>query len=189
MLQPPPARPGMREDEIDTPALLIDLDAFEFEPGSHGRIAGADQGEAAGARQDAQVAGDRQVADRTRRGRPVCAEGGGSRSAGVGRHSRHPGEQRGGRRLEAGAARGAGAHRQGRGVRGRCGAGSGDRDRGTGCRRSAAGAGGDRCRCRTLRRAARPRCGGAGKAHRRVEASDLRRACRRITAARSTGAR
>src|SRR5277367_2513206 len=29
MLQPPPARPGMRQDEIDTPALLIDLDAFE----------------------------------------------------------------------------------------------------------------------------------------------------------------
>ncbi len=29
MLQPPPARPGMREDEIDTPALLVDLDAFE----------------------------------------------------------------------------------------------------------------------------------------------------------------
>src|ERR1700749_5045986 len=30
MLQAPPAQPGMREDEIDTPALLIDLDAFEF---------------------------------------------------------------------------------------------------------------------------------------------------------------
>ncbi len=29
MLQPPPAQPGMREDEIDTPALLIDLDALE----------------------------------------------------------------------------------------------------------------------------------------------------------------
>ncbi len=29
MLQPPPAHPGMAEDEIDTPALLIDLDAFE----------------------------------------------------------------------------------------------------------------------------------------------------------------
>ncbi len=29
MLQVPPARPGMREDEIDTPALVIDLDAFE----------------------------------------------------------------------------------------------------------------------------------------------------------------
>ena len=29
MLQPPPARPGMREDEVDTPALLVDLDAFE----------------------------------------------------------------------------------------------------------------------------------------------------------------
>lgn len=30
MLQPPPARPGMREEEVDTPALLVDLDAFEF---------------------------------------------------------------------------------------------------------------------------------------------------------------
>jgi D-serine deaminase-like pyridoxal phosphate-dependent protein len=29
MLQPPPAEPGMREDEVDTPALLLDLDAFE----------------------------------------------------------------------------------------------------------------------------------------------------------------
>src|SRR5580692_876909 len=29
MLQSPPATPGMREDEIDTPALVIDLDAFE----------------------------------------------------------------------------------------------------------------------------------------------------------------
>jgi 3-hydroxy-D-aspartate aldolase len=30
MPQTPPAIPGMREDEIDTPALMIDLDAFEF---------------------------------------------------------------------------------------------------------------------------------------------------------------
>jgi len=29
MLQVPPAAPGMREEEIDTPALLIDLEAFE----------------------------------------------------------------------------------------------------------------------------------------------------------------
>lgn len=29
MLQTPPAAPGMREEEIDTPALLIDLDSFE----------------------------------------------------------------------------------------------------------------------------------------------------------------
>ncbi len=29
MLQSPPAVPGMREDEIDTPALIIDLDALE----------------------------------------------------------------------------------------------------------------------------------------------------------------
>ena len=30
MLQSPPAVPGMREEEIDTPALVIDLDAFEY---------------------------------------------------------------------------------------------------------------------------------------------------------------
>ncbi len=30
MLQIPPARIGQREDEVDTPALLIDLDSFEF---------------------------------------------------------------------------------------------------------------------------------------------------------------
>ena len=29
MLQNPPAEPGMREEDIDTPALVIDLDAFE----------------------------------------------------------------------------------------------------------------------------------------------------------------
>ena len=29
MIQTPPARPGMREDEVDTPALILDLDAFE----------------------------------------------------------------------------------------------------------------------------------------------------------------
>ncbi len=30
MQQSPPAQPGMSEDEIDTPALVIDLDAFEY---------------------------------------------------------------------------------------------------------------------------------------------------------------
>jgi D-serine deaminase-like pyridoxal phosphate-dependent protein len=30
MLQAPPAQPGQREDEIDTPALVLDLDAFEY---------------------------------------------------------------------------------------------------------------------------------------------------------------
>src|ERR1700733_6677197 len=29
MPQVPPATPGMREEEVDTPALVIDLDAFE----------------------------------------------------------------------------------------------------------------------------------------------------------------
>ncbi len=33
MLQAPPAEPGMREDEIDTPALVLDLDAFEYNLG------------------------------------------------------------------------------------------------------------------------------------------------------------
>ena len=30
MLQPPPAQPGAPVDEVDTPALLIDLDALEL---------------------------------------------------------------------------------------------------------------------------------------------------------------
>ena len=30
MHQLPPAQPGMQETEIETPALIIDLDAFEF---------------------------------------------------------------------------------------------------------------------------------------------------------------
>ena len=30
MQQAPPARPGMPECEVDTPALIIDLDAFEY---------------------------------------------------------------------------------------------------------------------------------------------------------------
>ena len=29
MMQPPPAQPGMRLDQVDTPALILDLDAFE----------------------------------------------------------------------------------------------------------------------------------------------------------------
>ena len=28
-MQPPPAEPGMHVTEVDTPALLLDLDAFE----------------------------------------------------------------------------------------------------------------------------------------------------------------
>ncbi|WP_043836137.1 DSD1 family PLP-dependent enzyme [Muricoccus aerilatus] len=41
MLQSPPAEPGMREEEVDTPALLIDLDAFEANlDAMAGRLAG-----------------------------------------------------------------------------------------------------------------------------------------------------
>ena len=59
----------------------------------HGRVAGAHRREAARARQDAQIAGDRQIADGARRGRPMRAEGGRGRGARLGRHPRHPGEQ------------------------------------------------------------------------------------------------
>lgn len=41
MQQPPPAFPGMREDEVDTPALLIDLDAFEYNLALMAKIAAA----------------------------------------------------------------------------------------------------------------------------------------------------
>lgn len=44
-LRDPPARPGMRLDEIDTPALIVDLDAFE-----HNVQAMADAAAAAGVR-------------------------------------------------------------------------------------------------------------------------------------------
>jgi hypothetical protein len=32
MLQSPPAQPGMRLEDVDTPALIIDLDAFSTAP-------------------------------------------------------------------------------------------------------------------------------------------------------------
>ena len=54
------------------------------------------------------------TADGARRGRAVRPEGGGGGGTGLGRHSRHPGEQRGGWCLEAGASRCAGRYREGR---------------------------------------------------------------------------
>lgn len=39
MLQSPPAEPGMPIDEIDTPALVVDLDAFEFNLDTMARLA------------------------------------------------------------------------------------------------------------------------------------------------------
>ena len=39
MLQPPPAEPGMPIDEIDTPALVVDLDAFEYNLDTMARLA------------------------------------------------------------------------------------------------------------------------------------------------------
>ena len=98
MLQAPPAIPGMREDEIDTPALVIDLDAFEYNLDTMAALLAPTGVEAAGARQDAQIAGHRQAADGARRGRQLRAESRRGRSAGLGRHPRHPGQQRGRRR-------------------------------------------------------------------------------------------
>ena len=108
MLQPPPARPGMREDEVDTPALLIDLDAFEA-ISTTWRSSWRRPGRSSARMPRPTSRRSSPAADGAGRGRPVRAEGGGGRGAGLGRHSRHPGEQRGGRRVEAGAACGAGA--------------------------------------------------------------------------------
>ena len=161
MLQPPPARPGMREDEIDTPALVIDLDAFE---------ANLDRMAALLAPTGAKL----RAHAKTHKS-PVIAKLQMARGA-VGQCVQKVAEAEvlawGGipdilvsnevvGRVEAGAACAAGADRQGRGVRRRCGTGGRDRGRGGGCRRAPAGAGGDRCRRRTLRRGAWPGCGGA----------------------------
>src|SRR5579875_1565725 len=39
MLQSPPAEPGMRIGEVDTPALIVDLDAFEANLDTMARLA------------------------------------------------------------------------------------------------------------------------------------------------------
>ena len=91
MMQPPPAIPGMREDEIDTPALVVDLDAFEDNLDRMAALLRRRRAAAAGARQDAQVAGDRASADGARRGRAMRAEGRRGRGPRLGRRARHPG--------------------------------------------------------------------------------------------------
>ena len=56
MPQPPPATTGMPLAEVDTPALLIDLDAFERNLAAHGRLRARCRRAPAPALQDAQVA-------------------------------------------------------------------------------------------------------------------------------------
>ena len=162
MLQPPPARPGMREDEIDTPALLIDLDAFEANLDHMAELLAP-----TGAKLRAHA--------KTHKS-PVIAKLQMARGA-IGQCVQKVAEAEvlawggipdilvsnevvGASKLARLAA--LARISQGRGVRRRCGAGRGDRGRRGGRRHSPAGAGGDRCRRRPLRRRARSRRGGAG---------------------------
>lgn len=117
MLQPPPARPGMREDEVDTPALLIDLDAFEYNLDHMAELLAPTRTKlrAHAKTHKSPVIARLQMA-RGAVGQCV-QEGGGSRGTRLGRHPGHSGQQRGGREVEAGAARGVGADQQGRGLR------------------------------------------------------------------------
>src|SRR4051812_36611956 len=142
MLQPPPARPGMREDEVDTPALLIDLDAFEYNLNHMAELL-APTGAKLRAHAKTHKSPVIQAADGPRGCRAVCAKGGGSRGACMGRHPRYPGKQRGGGCDETGAARCTGADQQSRGVRRRCVAGDEYRGSSRECRSAAASAGGD----------------------------------------------
>ena len=82
----PLAEPGAPVDEIDTPALIIDLDAFEHNLDHMAALGPRGRGQAPSARQDPQVAGHRPAADRARRGRPVRPEDRGKRrfSSGAG---------------------------------------------------------------------------------------------------------
>ena len=93
MLQTPPAIPGMREDEVDTPALVIDLDAFEYNL-DHMAALLAPTGvklRAHAKTHKSPVIAKLQMA----RGAvgQLRAEGRRGRGAGLGRHSRHPGQQ------------------------------------------------------------------------------------------------
>ena len=101
MAQPPPATIGMPLAEVDTPALLIDLDAFER---NLQRM--ADFVRSAGVRlrphsKTHKSPDHRRAADRARRGRRVLPEGVGGRGDGGGRRRRRARLQRGGGRGQA----------------------------------------------------------------------------------------
>jgi D-serine deaminase-like pyridoxal phosphate-dependent protein len=116
MPQPPPAEPGMREDEVDTPALLLDLDAFEHNLDAWPRC----WRRPAKLRAHAKTHKSPVVAlAQMRRGAvgqcvQKVAEAEALAWGGV---PGHPGEQRGDRAAQARAARGAVAHRPRRGLR------------------------------------------------------------------------
>ena len=174
MLQPPPARPGMREDEVDTPALLIDLDVFEDNL-DHMADCCAERREAARACQDAQMP----VIARLQMARGAVgqcvqkvAEAEALACAGI-RDMLVSNEVVGASKLARACCARAASARSG------CASMTRRRSRRSRAARrmpaSACGAGRDRCRRRPLRRRAGPGRGGAGEAHRRPRAPDLRR--------------
>ena len=89
---------GAPIDEIDTPALVVDLDAFEHNLAQHGGLRQGGRRAAAAARQDPQMPRRSRAADRRRRRRPVLPEGRRGRGAGARRRTRRARQQRGGGR-------------------------------------------------------------------------------------------
>ena len=91
---PPPAASGMALAEVDTPALLIDLDAFERNLRAHGRLrAHAPACACARTAKTHKSPDHRRQAGGARRGRGVLPEGVGGRGDGRRRHrrrARHP---------------------------------------------------------------------------------------------------
>src|ERR1700730_11064819 len=95
MLQGRPAEPGMSIDEVDTPALIVDLDALEANLDHMAALAAA-----AGAKvrphaktHKSPVIAHMQMA--RGRNRPIRAEGRRGRNPRLGWRYRHPGQQRG----------------------------------------------------------------------------------------------
>ena len=109
MPQLPPAGPGMPMSQIDTPALVIDLDAFER---NLDRMADAVAKAGVRLRPHAKTHKSPVIglqADGAGRGRPVLPEGFGSRGDGARRRTGRARLERGRRRPQARPAGGAGA--------------------------------------------------------------------------------
>ena len=104
MLQPPPAEPGMREEEVDTPALLLDLDAFEANLDAMAALlapTGVKLRAHAKTHKSPVIARLQMLRGAVGQCVQKVARG---RGAGLGRHPRHPGQQPGGGRRQAGPA-------------------------------------------------------------------------------------
>ena len=175
MVQPCPARIGDRLEQIETPALVVDLPAYEHNLDQHGRAGRRGRPRLSAPCQDPQVAPDRAPADRARRGRHLLPEGRRGRGHGPRRRARCPGQQPGGRRDQAGPPRRPGPPGADLGLRRRCRQPGRPERRRPGLWRHARGAGRGRGRRRALWRRSE-RGGRAGAADRRGAGASLRRA-------------